>query len=935
MRQVFISGIYTAASNNNYNGVTGGASWSALAFRQQVIPCWGVLSNLRVDTDRAPSAGLAYNVTLFQNGLATSLMATVADSSTVGADLTHVVTVNAGDSLAIKMSFTGVPSTPIIRWAMAFDTTAPAMSVVMSNQCGTISSEFWLPLIGQKITSTGDARPYRIPSPTSGTLKTMYVKTNIDSTPGSYAVVLQKNHVDTACICNITPGITSVSNLVNTVDIVPNDLLSFHITPSGSPTPAAFFVGMVLESSYPGEFLCGSAIVNGPTDTTNPAYYTVFNGGSATGWTQYAGERLGETLACTFSKLYAVVSTPPGATKSWAFDLRINGNNYLPTTISGTSSIAGNITDSIYVFAGSLLEVVTRPDNSPAVSSRGWACVGVGGLTVSSIFSEVIACSGTTSRSGQYRRTPQDTVNMGGITNKKTSRTFSDYFNTSGQFPTYFPIPFYTNPLTDMSYNWTTSVGGQYYETSLTATFTLADGFNRVTILHETYNDSLMLTDTFSKGYNASRQLTDYFTINDTRAKTGIFNRGFTDSMQLSDSKSNLFAFNRVFTEVTTISSDFNRRVAFQKILADSASLSDLNANAIRITRVFNDPFILSDSRNAGLSRTLTNYMTLSDQRQQQSARERILTDTLTESDTFRKFFGRTLPDSFTLYDSLGQPSNYARTLTDSFTLADIRSKGMNRTLANAMTLNDIYQRQLIISKTFTETFNEYDVKELAGGDIIDLNAMAFLSDTISFHKIMSLLLPESITIYDDRASAVKYVRTWGDPFTMPDTRSQDISRTLSNSMTVSDQRQQLLNIQRTFNETFSMFDYLQKFHGRLLSDSFNVYDTGTPVVKYTRIFTDPFTLYDTSQSQRYFTRQLTDNVTMGGLYDRGIRLERTFAGTLGLNGIPLHGNMQYPLFIPQGFQLSDSIMVGLPFQPRIHVWLLFGRYGFATIGFS
>lgn len=73
----------------------------------------GTLKNLRIKVSTSPGVGQTYTYTVMKNGVATTITCTISGAAaTTASDLTHTVTVAAGDTYSVRMveSATAVPS---------------------------------------------------------------------------------------------------------------------------------------------------------------------------------------------------------------------------------------------------------------------------------------------------------------------------------------------------------------------------------------------------------------------------------------------------------------------------------------------------------------------------------------------------------------------------------------------------------------------------------------------------------------------------------------------------------------------------------------------------------------------------------------------------------------------------------------------------------
>jgi hypothetical protein len=108
--------------------------WNATSNSRRSLtnPC--IIRNLYIESRSAPGASHSRIMTLFINGVATSLSATISDTGTTGNDTTNVVEVGEGDRINIKHTVVegGTPPAIIlspITWGMTVETAVPSLAM--------------------------------------------------------------------------------------------------------------------------------------------------------------------------------------------------------------------------------------------------------------------------------------------------------------------------------------------------------------------------------------------------------------------------------------------------------------------------------------------------------------------------------------------------------------------------------------------------------------------------------------------------------------------------------------------------------------------------------------------------------------------------------------------------------------------------------------
>lgn len=95
--------------------------WSATPHAQQ-LTCKSKMSvhDFYLEFDVAPGLGKSYEFRLQKNDIDTALAVTIADNNVQGSDLSHVVEVDKGDKLGLKVTPTGLPALVYPIWGMVF-----------------------------------------------------------------------------------------------------------------------------------------------------------------------------------------------------------------------------------------------------------------------------------------------------------------------------------------------------------------------------------------------------------------------------------------------------------------------------------------------------------------------------------------------------------------------------------------------------------------------------------------------------------------------------------------------------------------------------------------------------------------------------------------------------------------------------------------------
>lgn len=336
----------------------------------QIVPTAGVLKNLFVNYRSAPGASNSLAVTLYVNGVASTLTTTVSGTATQSSDTTHSVSVNAGDKIALQLVATGTPVSTTVSFGMSFDPTTDGESFIANNANGVSASTTatnYQNLVGPDATWNA-TEANRLTRLAAGTIKAMYIETSVSPgvSPKAYAFTLRQNTVDTAAAVTINDASTAVGSTRNgsitglNIAVTDDDRFALKSVPTG--TPSAVFAKMsllIVAVDLTGPQLVQSKAVynNGtaaedPTVTLDsaptPGNYLLFAftfwdgpGGNLPAGVTQLGAPYDATGAVTLKYGYRVVQ--PGDSASWTFDfLTTDYRSAIVMEWSGVGSIGNN-----------------------------------------------------------------------------------------------------------------------------------------------------------------------------------------------------------------------------------------------------------------------------------------------------------------------------------------------------------------------------------------------------------------------------------------------------------------------------------------------------------------------------------------------------------------------------------------------------------------
>jgi hypothetical protein len=242
-----ISSLMANSGSNASNSVTtymslqgSNSDTTASANVAQVFPTAGTLKNAYVVLNNAPTAGKSYALTLFKNGIATTITATVSDANTTATDTTNSVTVAAGDILYWAIVPSGTPTARMVSVSLEFDPTINGESVQLygSNVPPSATAARYLTLTGSS--SSMNANESAKTGLTQAVMwKKMYAAYDVAPGVGTqYQQQLSINGVAGNPTVTIAGTNTTGNDTVNTITTGGGDLVSTKITPTGTPATA-------------------------------------------------------------------------------------------------------------------------------------------------------------------------------------------------------------------------------------------------------------------------------------------------------------------------------------------------------------------------------------------------------------------------------------------------------------------------------------------------------------------------------------------------------------------------------------------------------------------------------------------------------------------------------------------------------------------------
>lgn len=231
-------------SETEYLPVTGGrgnAYDNRTVGKFGVMPTSGTFSKLYIHGATATGAGKTYDITLQVNGINSTLTAQLTNASTIASDLSHSVSVSAGDSVCFKCVPTNSPSSTVLSASMCWTPAIEGESIHL-----TLNNLFSY-ATGYALLITGDTSKTAIYTNTvvPCTIKKLYIKKVDVMTSNYFDTTLLQNGANTALTARLNSVDTLVNDLTHEIVVAAGDLLQWKEVISGSVATLKYEYGFV------------------------------------------------------------------------------------------------------------------------------------------------------------------------------------------------------------------------------------------------------------------------------------------------------------------------------------------------------------------------------------------------------------------------------------------------------------------------------------------------------------------------------------------------------------------------------------------------------------------------------------------------------------------------------------------------------------------
>lgn len=360
----------TSATNWNYIVAQSQSNYSATeSARAITLSAAMTLSSLYVQIDTAPGGAASYTFTVYKNGIATALTAAISGTNTSATDSTDSVSFAAGDTISMGVTPANTPAAiTMSMWNM--QATASSFQQIMGAHSSSLNTT--APLYFG-VNSTGTAATTQFASQSdaamviaaAGTLSLLNL--TLSGTPGSgqsYAATLELNGADSALVATVADTNTTNTDATHSINVLPGDVVSLKITPTGTPTARSPKWCMVFTPTTNGESIFGYGSNAAPSNTA--ANYEQPLGVGGAGWASTESSRNNLIPGgFTLKRLYVSAATAPGGSASYTYTMRASGVNTLLTTTMTGSATTANVNADVDISQGQQMTIGVVPATTP------------------------------------------------------------------------------------------------------------------------------------------------------------------------------------------------------------------------------------------------------------------------------------------------------------------------------------------------------------------------------------------------------------------------------------------------------------------------------------------------------------------------------------------------------------------------------------------
>lgn len=352
------------------------SSWTGTEnFRSTVVGSAFTLSAFYIQVDVAPGVGNSYTFTVMKNGAATALEVVVSGASISGADNTNTVSFAVGDTVSLRSTPGGTPtSLSLVSWNLMATSTDLTMPLLTSSGSPSASVTSYSTVTGGHASATGwntTESSVQMIVPTSGTINNFYARLSTAPSSGrSWQFTIMHNGSASSLDLTIANTNTAGNDITNSIAVSAGDTLTIRAIPTGTPaTSTSTSFGLKFTPTTPGESFFGYGTATPPSATlTN--YDNVLGAGN-NAWVPNENNRTMILGPYTLKKVYVKLVTAPGGAASRTFTIRKAGaDTALAVTLTG-AAVSGNTASDVAYAQGETITLQSAIASGPAAATGG------------------------------------------------------------------------------------------------------------------------------------------------------------------------------------------------------------------------------------------------------------------------------------------------------------------------------------------------------------------------------------------------------------------------------------------------------------------------------------------------------------------------------------------------------------------------------------
>lgn len=347
-------------------------AWSTTIDNQPVINSVdGAVTDLRVDVTTAPGVTTSRAMTIYRDGVASTLAAVISDTATSATDNIGASQFNAGQPAVLANIPTGSPASSTgNKWRMVNTGQYPQWRSTTIAALSTTATRYLGVQDGAGV-STAINNATQIMAPDTGVLQNFSARL-VDGTitAGSYTVTLVKNGIDTAAVMTITSQTATYT--ATTISVTDQDTLYYKIVPSAGTAPDVAR-RLAVTTEYVSNTIGRGVLLGGANANVSGTTYSIWNNDV---WNATEANISALAYQHTIVAARATLSAAPTSTNSRTLTYRKNasGSGTPSITISGAST-TGTWSGIYTIATDDLVAIEHSSSGTPANSNMKWGIV--------------------------------------------------------------------------------------------------------------------------------------------------------------------------------------------------------------------------------------------------------------------------------------------------------------------------------------------------------------------------------------------------------------------------------------------------------------------------------------------------------------------------------------------------------------------------------